>query len=145
MESYLLTSHPESMLGKQERLTRKEFQSFIATLDSAVLSNGEIDLNHVDLNVILSALNGVSDFCNGTYVEIEVEESKKETDGEEKDDDEEVAEEESKKGATQKKKTKSEKSLAFLTLLHSSNGILTLLVSYLTTTRCSCDDFCKSR
>jgi hypothetical protein len=124
LKSYILTSHPESILGKQERSTRKDFQTLVTTLDSAVQVNGQIILEDIGVSVILDALNGISDFCNGTYVEqtghVEDEVVEEQSKEEEKDKEED-------KENTKKQKTKSEKSLAFLTLLHSSESLFTLM------------------
>ena len=118
LDSYLVTSHPESKEGIQERATRKDFQTLLSKLESVVQGDGTISLGAdaaLSVNDILGVLTGIQDFCSGTYVDEEEEEIGEET----KSDTDPTS-----RAVT---KTKSEKSLPFLNLLHSSQNFLTLL------------------
>lgn len=110
LQSYILTSHPDSDVGREERATRKKFEGYLQTLDDAILSSGDV---HADVlrgnengngtrrSGVEEALDGVWNFCNHGS-----------------DDDSDVA---------KKSKDRYAKSMGFLTLIHSTNSIFTLM------------------
>lgn len=99
LESYIITSHPNSESGQKERHVTKKFESHLEALDQCVNSDGtivSIGQDEVVIDKITQALEGIYNFCNGTMEEL-------------------VGED------------KFEKALPFLTKFHSSCSIFTLL------------------
>lgn len=109
IESYIITTHPDSDIGKQERQTRKDFEQHLNLLDSFIKEDGNVNLEgtgdesfeNTNASKVLNALQSVSKYCEGTF----------------EDDNKNSG-----KGAT-----KYDKALPFLTLFHSSNSLYTFM------------------
>jgi len=118
LSSYILTSHPDSEEGKEERETRKVFGGYLEVLDQCVLEDGTVDecvtSDPGKREKVLRALDGVWNFCNlGTS-----EKPTKVQDG--------VSASTDGTGSV-KKGDKYERSMAFLTLIHSTSSLFTFM------------------
>ena len=103
LEAYVITSHPESEIGIQERHTRKKFEVHLNVLDECVAQDGTVALDEngigsKQVETIVNALEGVLNYCNGTEEDVNITGD-----------------------------TKYDKAMPFLTLFHSSSSLYTLM------------------
>lgn len=110
LDSYIITSHPSSDKGKEERLLRSNFTSLLNKLDSFIRSDGKIEIDESNSEVILETIENVHEYLrNG-------ESSKDES---------------SKDESTEQSKNDNEKSVGdpvpFLTLAQSSSSLYTFM------------------
>lgn len=66
LSSYLILSHPESDIGKRDRITRKEFESHLECIDRCIASDGTVQNLEEQFDVLYDALVKIRQFCNGT-------------------------------------------------------------------------------
>ena len=67
LASYLILSHPESDIGKRDRITRKEFEDHLKSVDHCIGSDGAVHNLDDEYEILLDALVKISQFCNGTH------------------------------------------------------------------------------
>jgi len=155
IETYILTSHPNSIQGKKEREVHKVFESHLNSLDELIQSDGKVDIAKAiggsesgsnSIEKVMDGLDGVLKFCNGTF-EDEDTNTNMDTNMEEamttvglntKAEEEEKNDTDGDVGAdvggdtkeatpAASAPTKYEKAMPFLTLFHSSQSLFTLM------------------
>ena len=63
LESYIITTHPDSDEGKEERATRAVFEGYLNVLDGSIAQDGSVSIDNSDK--VLEGLEGVLNYCNG--------------------------------------------------------------------------------
>jgi hypothetical protein len=77
LASYLILSHPESDIGKRDRITRKEFESNLERIDDCIDSNGTVKDLEKDFDRLYDSLETIRQFCNGTHTALSKEQKLK--------------------------------------------------------------------
>jgi hypothetical protein len=130
LSSYILISHPDSKEGKEERETRSVFEGYLDVLDKCVLQDGTVDPDVISSvsgsergKKVMDALDGVWNFCNlGTNGNSEHDNGSGSSTASTA-----TATATAPAAGNDKKGDKYEKSMAFLTLIHSTNSLFTFM------------------
>mmetsp|Transcript_10775 Transcript_10775/g.16275 ORF Transcript_10775/g.16275 Transcript_10775/m.16275 type:complete len:856 (-) Transcript_10775:86-2653(-) len=137
LESYIVTSHPLSAKGKEERIVRSNFVSLLNKLDSFVKSDGTIDItinvegkggNDNSSSVIVNIIEEIHGFCRRGITKKVSEETKDSSDGDGNgnSDDNENGNDDS--SSTEKGESiYYNNPVPFLTMAHSTSSLYTFM------------------